>query len=180
MIGLFFVGSIQAQTDNLIAEYSVGKIKIGMTVVEARQAISPMTIGKGVNEFEGDLRHEIKQNGKTIMTILVGGTASSSQGRIVEIFVLDKSFKTSKGVYVGMLLKEAEKKYGKIKRITIDDFGDDHELAIFTNHPKGIQFILSVNGKETRAGKYAKDSQTTTKYKTGSSIYRIIVADQGE
>ena len=180
MIGLFFTGTVQAQKDKLIAEYSAGKIKMGMTVAQARKAVSPMTISKGVDEYEGDMRHQIKLNGKTMMTILVGGTASSFKGRIVEIAVMDKSFKTSKGVSVGMLLSAAEKKYGKITEIRIEEGGGGAEVATFTNQPKGIKFILSVEEKVKRAGRYANDSETTTEYAIGAKIYSIIVYDQGE
>ena len=71
-------------------------------------------------------------------------------------------------------------KYGKITEIRIEDGGGGAEVATFTNQPKGIKFILSVEEKGKRAGRYANESETTTEYATGAKIYSIIVYDQGE
>jgi len=165
-IGLFFTSLVQAQTNKLITKDSAGNVKIGMTVDQARAAVRPLILGNGVNEFEGDMRHRIKQGQNLVMTILVGGTASIYQGQITEIVVWGKRFQTAEGVRVGMALGDAEKKYGKVEKIEKNE-QNDFEYVTFANHPKGILFTLEISGETVScqdAGIYDTNETTATKY----------------
>ena len=167
--GLFLAGSIEAQTNKLITKNSVGKVKIGMTLAQVRKTLGPLTLGKAEAASEGDMSYPIKQGKNLVMTIVIGGGASL-KGKVAEIMVLDRSYKTADGVHVGMLLSEAEKKYGQIKEIS-DDM--EMEMVTFTNQPEGFSFTLAGSGKGKLAGIYDKDDQTATKYHAGAKLKSI-------
>ncbi len=160
-------GPVQAQTTNLITGNSAGAIKLGMSAAKARRVAKPLKVGSGQNVFEGDTQYRVTSGKKLVMTFI------EYAKKIASIEVWDKSYRTAKGVSVGMSLRDLEKRYGKLKQIENllgEGGGPEGESAIFANQPKGIAFIVAVRGKGKQAGIYP-DADTTTTSKHNAGIY---------
>ena len=96
---------------------------------------------------------------------------------------MDSAYKTAEGVYAGMLVADAEMKYGKVKSI----YNDAHigETGEFTNQSQGFNFIFT--GKKSApadyspAGVYNTDRDgKTSKYTLGSYISSISISNFDE
>ena len=88
--------------------------------------------------------------------------------KIEVISVFNERFKTQDQVYPGMLLKEVEKKWGKLKEIVISD-ADSGEYAKFEKQPKKL--TLKVDG-----GKFKEGERRTDKYEKDGKIYCISIS----
>ncbi len=168
IVCLFGVGLVHAQKNKLITSRSAGVIKLGASAAQARRAARPLKVSKGVNVFEGDMLSRVTNGKKLVMTFI------EYTGKITSIEVFDPTYRTAEGVHVGMKLEAIEKKYGKLKKIVIDE-QNDGEFAVFADQPKGLRFRLAVSGKGKRAGIYAKDSWETTSYNPGIFVKSISV-----
>lgn len=161
--------------DNLITEYSVGKVKLGMTVAEARKVLSGMTFERAV-DGEGLVSVLVKRGKETIMLIYAdetdGNEPINENGIIESIEVRSKDFQTAKGVRIGTKIGEVEKKYGKVKEIMISEI-EGREYAEFVNQPTG--FMFQSYGDEGTAGTYKEEERKTTKYNPSGYIYSILV-----
>lgn len=176
MLMMSFGAIVNAQTksaNNLITENSAGKVKLGMTVAEARKVLSGMTFERAV-DGEGLVSVLVKRGKEIIMLIDAGerdGNEPIDESAIIEsIEVRSKEFQTAKGVRVGTKISEAEKKYGKVKEIMISEI-EGREYAEFINQPGS--FMFQSYGDEGTAGKYKEEERKTTKYTPSGYIFSI-------
>jgi hypothetical protein len=172
-----------AGNQKLITAHAAGPVKLGMTVAQVRQAVKPMTLsrtsdGEGIALVAVSLSKKQapakSDDERMVMTLYAGeedpDAPVDEKAKIKMAEVWDKSFKTSRGVHVGMLLRDVEKLYGKVKRIVISEI-ESREYATFTNQPAGITFRVSYD-----AGKYEPGKQSTTRYNPGACVYSIIIS----
>lgn len=159
--------------DNLITETSVGKLKLGMTVAEARKVLNGMTL-KRTSDGEGAVLIAVDRGKDAILTIYAGEddfNAPINENAIIEfIEVWSKDFQTAKGVRVGMKIGEVEKSYGKVKEILISEI-ESREFVEFVDQPKGLMFRSL--GDEGAAGNYEKEERKTTEYLPNGYLFSI-------
>ena len=162
-------------SNNLITSDSAGAVRLGMTVAQAGKTLKGMTLERAT-DGEGIALIAVKKGDKTLMTFYAGEENPESKidekAKIEQIEVWDKSYRTAKGVYVGMLVSNVEKKYGKVRQIILSEL-ESREYAAFVNHPKGMDFRL-MNDNST-AGVYANRQTTTTKYAKNTYLFSILV-----
>ncbi|MCB1025501.1 MAG: hypothetical protein KDB79_13985 [Acidobacteria bacterium] len=164
-----------AQIANLITGNSAGKVKIGMTVGEARNAMRGFTFSR-VSDGEGIALIEVKRRNQTQMRLYAGEfdpkAAINNSSRIEFIEVWSSNYRTAEGVYPRMRIAQAERKYGKILSIMLSEI-ESREFARFTNQPKGVDFRIA--GRNRRAGIYPSGSTVTTRYSPTAYLSSIIV-----
>lgn len=171
------LGTVSAQktNDNLITGNSAGKVKLGMTVAEARQALGGMKLER-TSDGDGVALIAVNQGKDTIMTLYAGEEASDNKiddNAIIEfIEVWSKDFQTVEGIRPGMKVGEIIKKYGKIKEILLSEI-ESREFADFVNQPKGLQFRLL--SEDSMAGDYKEGENTTMQYTPGAYLFSIQV-----
>jgi hypothetical protein len=136
-----------SRTGYLITPMSVGHIKLGMTIAEARKILKGYEFSRtNVPYTEMDLGISVRKGGKEVFILDAGEgevfdeVPINDKLKIVAITVLDSSYKTADGVHPGMNIASAEKRYGKIKKI--ERTNHTPEFPTFTNDPKGIGFII--------------------------------------
>lgn len=149
------------------------KIHTGMTVKEAVQALKPerQTYELGPDSGWGLVIHD-KADLKDVLLILW------SQGfkdyvidyaaKVNIITILSPKYKTQEGLYVGMLLKDAEAKVGRLKRISTVEPSFE-EFAEFTKVPKGISVAVS-------GGILKEGERETQRYSPGARITKLVVS----
>lgn len=88
--------------------------------------------------------------------------------KVQAIMIHSPKYKTKEGVHVGMLLVDAEKKLGKIKRIYTSE-PTFEEYAEFTNMPKGFGFGVS-------GGIFKEGERETRRYSPDASISKMTLS----
>ncbi len=134
-------------------------IRSGMTFKDAIQALKPECQTYALGGDSGWLL-QIHDNA-SYEEVLMSLWSDESQdytinyaAKIQAIMIHSPKYKTKEGVHVGMLLTDAEKKLGKIKRIYTSE-PTFEEYAEFAKMPKGISFgvsggILKEGERETK------------------------------
>lgn len=174
-LSILLAAGADAQPAKLITQNSAGKVKVGMTVAQARKAAAPMKLSR-TSDGEGIALIAVKEGKVEVMTLYAGegdrAARVNNNARIEQIWVWDRSYKTANGVHPGMLLRVAEKRYGKVRKIEMSEI-ESREFAEFASHPKGIDFRLQ--GKNDQAGVYPSGSSTATAYTPGAYIDSVQV-----
>lgn len=157
----------------LITSDSVGAIKLGMTVAEARKVMPKATFTR-LSDGEGIALIGVLQNKDVLMTLYAGEedneSAIDENAKIEFIEVWNSDYKTADGVHPNMKLSDAEKKYGKVKEIMMSEI-ESREYAAFSKHPKELNFRLSA--KNSMAGVYTDGKMKTSKYSPDAYISSI-------
>lgn len=152
-----------------ITDDSVGKVRLGMTVAEARQVMQGSTFILSGN----DPMHLIV-DGETggvmqFATLNIDEKGNElplgDSSKIIMLQVNDSRFQTAEGVRPGMSIAEAEKKFGKLKELSLS-YGTI-ESGTFTAQPKSMSFVFQGIGTEL-AGRYddSKGGDPREKYTT--------------
>lgn len=174
--------SVSAQQNFLITEKSVGAVRLGMTVAQARKALRGYKLER-TSDGDGVALIEVTRAGKFVMNLHAGeenaGAPVNEKAKIEFIEVWDARFKTASGLRPQMLIRAAEKTLGKVTQVVTSEI-ESREYAVFTRKPKGLQF--RVEGRETNrggqtAGIYAAGKRRGTKTTPGAYIVSISVAD---
>ncbi len=182
---LFVLGQT---TKNLITKDSVGSIKLGMTVGEAKKVLPKGQKLAPAPGDEGTMLVGVYEGDKLLLTIGDYGDFRGSEDEIpplnekqkIEIMlIMDSRFKTAEGIGVGMPIAETEKKYGKLKEM----FNYPHagEFGKFESQPEFLSFNFRPKGDKNEAGIYeavpdcAEDAyppscRVAKKYNPGSYI----------
>ncbi len=173
----------------LITPNSVGDIRLGMTIAEARKVLKGVKFDQRDYSEEG-VWVELSKNGTELdmrfMTdqkdYATGNTDKvpiKESAKIESIQFSDKRYKTADGVHVGMTIKDAEQKFGKIKKITFLEY-DASEDVEFSNAPSSYSFDVSPkegSPREARAAIYTNNLNITTKYNIGAYISSFEISD---
>jgi hypothetical protein len=178
--------SSNKKTNYLITTKSAGDVRFGMTIAGARKIL------KGA-KFTRDMGEEVPiisvdQGGKSLLWLYTDGRGDDTSPiveteKIEGIDIFDSRFKTADGVHCRMTVSDAEKKFGKLKKIWKEG-PTGNELATFSRHPKGFNLwiaprVLRQDSKTFQyntAGIYGKeDPDNTTRYETGAIISMISI-----
>ncbi len=177
----------QNKSNVLITATSVGPLKLGMTVGEARRVLTGLTIAAAPGS-EGYSSLGAYEGEKLILELGAYFVQADENGelppideneKISSIGVIDSRYSTAEGVRVGTTIADAEKYFGKLKSIFFDQHSG--EFGEFTNAPGGFTFMLSGKDDSTGAGNYEGTEQLdygqrTTKYNPGSVISSISIS----
>jgi hypothetical protein len=162
-------------TSHRITATSVGPVKLGMTVAQARRVLAGYTLRRG-SDGEGVALIEVRRGGQEVMKLFADepdpARPINARARVRWIEVWDNSYTTRAGVHPGMPLREVEQKYGKLKQITRSEI-ESREYATFAKEPAGLQF--RVEGSSGEAGRYPNGSNTATAYVPSARVVAISI-----
>lgn len=161
IILIFSLSVFGETTKNLITKDSVGDIKLGMTVGEAKKVLPKGLRLAPAPGDEGTWLVGVYEGKKLLLTIGdYGDYRDSKEGlppinekqKIEVMLIKDSRYKTAEGIGVGTTLAEAEKKYGKLKEMFY--YPHEGEFGKFENQPESLQFYFRPKGKFVEAGIY--------------------------
>ena len=170
----------QGGSEFLITSESVGSVRLGMTINEAKRALDDAEFNmQGEN---GEVK--VFRKGKLTMIASVEMTDANeitSNSKIYAVKVIDARYRTASGVYPGMAIAAAEKLMGKLGRMTLS-YGET-ETADFANQPAGFSFEFKGTNSQ-KAGIYDVKypdprEQFATRFNAGAYIYSVGVALYG-
>lgn len=184
LVAIFIsLGSIVtgAQTSTLITSNAAGSIKLGMTIAHARRAMKGYRL-KRVSDGEGVALIGVARGGRQIMTLYAGeedrDAKINENAKIEQIWVWDPRYRTAHGIHPNMLVKNAERILGKVKRVFMSEI-ESREYAEFRKKTKGLMFRIGVNssGKYLTAGIYVVGTRRGTRCVPTASIIGIEISD---
>ncbi len=165
--------TLNNQPNYLITDKSVGEIQLGMTIAEARKAMSDAEFSR-TSDGDGVALISVKRGDVQLMTLYANEEDRekpiNEDSRIVNIEVWDSQFQTAEGVHPKMKLSEVEKIYGKVTKIIKSEI-ESREFAECTNQPKGLLFRL-----ESGDGIYPEGQRETKRYAPQAAILSITVS----
>lgn len=178
---VIFAGNtnISAQSTFAITENSVGRVRLGMTVAEARRAMPGYTFRRS-SDGEGVALIEVRRRNRLYMTLYAGEENSSrpinDSAKIEQIEVWNSFYRTAKGVYPGIPVSRAERIYGKVQEIMMSEI-ESREYAKFTNQPDYLTF--RVQAKDATAGVYPRGQMKSIRAASNAYIAGIIISERG-
>ncbi|HEX6729678.1 MAG TPA: hypothetical protein VF074_06695 [Pyrinomonadaceae bacterium] len=165
----------QTSTRTLITEKSIGPVRLGMTVARVRKALPGYKLSR-TSDGEGLALIAVERRGKTLLTLYAGeldpNRRINDRAVIEHIEAIDASYRTSAGVHTRMSLREVEKRYGKLKEITLSEI-ESREYASFDKQPAGIH--LRVMSDSGAAGTYAEGKNSTKQYAPNAYVFSISI-----
>ncbi|MEZ5424627.1 MAG: hypothetical protein R2747_00050 [Pyrinomonadaceae bacterium] len=188
LIAIFtFSATAQVSDDFLITGGAVGRVRLGMTVGEARKIWRDYQFER-TRDGEFSALIAVKRGNRQLVTIkadekgyLNEDSPIQNDAPIEFMEVWDKSFKTAEGVSPGMTLRAAEGIYGKVKRIELSQI-ELREYAEFAGQPEGLDFRLSsredyagVNYRATGRGEETGE-RITREYVPSAYIFNITIS----
>jgi hypothetical protein len=175
------IGIADAQAKYLITRNSVGNVRLGMTVAQARKALKGFTLRR-ILGAEPSALIEVSKSGKAVMNLYAGeedpDAKIDGKAKIEFIEVFDANYKTADGIRPKMPVKTAERILGKIERVFMSEI-ESREFVIFRKKPKGLLFRADVNGsgRYMTAGIYPKDERNGTRCAPTAYILSVQVSD---
>ncbi len=176
-----FAGSadISAQSAYTITENSVGPVRLGMTVAEAKRALRAYTFRRA-SDGEGIALIEVTRRNRVYMRLFAGEEDSrrpiNNSAKIEQIEVLNPLYRTPKGIYPGIRVDRAERIYGKVQEIVMSEI-ESREYAKFANQPDYYTFRVQANN--ATAGVYPRGQMTTIRAASNAYISGIIISEGG-
>ncbi len=179
---------------------SAGPIRLGMTIVQARESLDPgyqlvdppnlalrsqsplpdsmgSELGSPALHVLNDLFSVRDPSGTRVMEFLMSNPADPENpgNRIVMISAISPRFSTAEGVRPGNRIAEVVHIYGPASLLDSDNGGFGREWVVFRNGPGGIRFQASRANEGPLAGIYGASSLTTSSYVTGSKIQALVI-----
>jgi hypothetical protein len=185
--------------NRLITDRSVGPVRIGMKLSEARRLLPGSVLQR---QFDGDGLPwvAILQNDEVLMLVLADDPGADRNGSLAEdlrhparllttenridathpidvIQVFHPAFRTAEGVGPETPLQDVEQKYGKLRRIEWSEV-EQREFAYFSHQPKHLQFRVD-GGSAGEAGLYGKRkgaTAVTRRYTPSARVLSVTVS----
>jgi hypothetical protein len=174
------VGFEKAELNFLITNNSVGPVRLGMTVAQARRVLSGLTLSRTF-DGEGIVLIAVKRCDETVMTLYAGEQSPKSRldehGKIEFIEVWSASYHTAIGVHPRMHLREVEQWYGRVTEIRMSEI-EAREFATLATQPRRIH--LRVTSDAGMAGIYNEGQNTTTRYAPSTYVKSISITGGGQ
>jgi hypothetical protein len=166
---------VQADNKNktyLITASSIGPIKLGMTLDEARRAF-PIATFERTSDGDGMALVSIGVDKEVLMSVYADEDNSEApidgSKKITFIEALSALCATKNGIHPGLKVLDTEKILGKTKEIQKSEI-ESREYISFANQPKALTFRLDYTGF------FEGDKMTTTKFDPQGKIDSIIIS----
>jgi hypothetical protein len=167
-----------AQTSSnrgLITRNSIGAVRLGMTVAQARKALRGTTLSR-TSDGEGLALIAVTRKNTTLMTLFAGETNPDApinqRAKVEHIEALDSGYRTASGVHPKMYLRNVEGKFGKLKEVVLSEI-EAREFATFTRQPAWLH--LRLRNDSGMAGIYAEGQTKTEKYEPSAYVFSISI-----
>jgi hypothetical protein len=161
---LALAGSAFAQTC-LIKVNTVGAVHAGMTMAQARAALSGATF-KPSEDHDQLAIVIVTRAGKRVMDLYPD---QDNRSKLEMIRVYDPACSTAEGVHPGMALREVEKQFGKLTRVALYE-GEPTERAEFPKTPSWLEI------ESRNAGIYPQGKRCTDRFKDSAMVDSLFVS----
>ncbi|WP_204102445.1 MULTISPECIES: hypothetical protein [Spirulina sp. CCY15215] len=171
-----------SQNNTLISGEGIGQVKFGMTFAEAKavlgEEVEYVLEPHYIVDFDAI---SVRQDGEVLFYILHFAEQPLKDDDLITFLQTNNpAFQTAEGVHAGMLIKDAEKIYGKASLFTSEV--ESRESVNFQNEPKEKLYFGTFGGganADIPAGIYPDPDtlpRDTTEYREDATIQYISVS----
>ena len=165
-------GEIPSRAERLIAHGGVGRLRLGMTLDEARRAVPAATF-KRASDGDGAALVEVRLSPTGTLIVSAGEDDPDApidwRRAIRAIETRAPEFHTADGVHPGSLVKDVIKVYGAVKTI-IESEVESRQYIAFDNQPEWLILRLDYTGI------FANGAHVTRQYDPAARIYSIAIS----
>jgi hypothetical protein len=150
---------------------TVGAVHAGMTVRQAREVLAG-TQFKQSEDIDKIAIFIVTRGATRLMDLYPyqeDGVKESSKIELVRVY--DPACVTAEGVHAGMPLAEVQKRFGKLKRLTLND-GLPREIAEFEKVPSWLE----IDAGDGSAGIYPKGMHCADRFKPSATVFSLWVS----
>jgi hypothetical protein len=160
------------QDDYLISQLGVGKIRLGMTLAEARRALPAATFARAA---DGDGVSLVKVTLAPERSLMLWADEDDPDAaidwtkkvRTIETF--SAAFHTAEGVHPDAAVSEVESVYGKTRSIEMSEI-ESRQFIVFARQPEYLTLRLNYTGI------FSDGKRSTTEFEPGAKIMSIAVS----
>ena len=172
VVGESAVAVGRVPSDYVISATSVGPIRLGMTLDEARRA-APAAVFQRASDGEGAALVEAALAPGATMMLWAGEDDADAtvdwSKRIENIETFSPAFHTASGVHPGSLVADVERVYGGTRAITLSEI-ESRQYIEFESQPSWLRFRLDYTGI------FQGEGRTTKEYSPGAKIHSLAIA----
>ncbi len=155
----------------LVTKTSIGPLRIGMTLGEARKVLAAAHFER-TTSGDGLALVKVDVGGETLMLIYADEGDPESpvdwSKKVQGLWAFHPSCRTAGGVHPGSSVEDAIRAYGRVKEIFTSEI-ESREFISFESAPEGLVFRLD------NSGVYKENARTTTQFKKDARILAIYV-----
>ena len=163
--------SAPAETSCIVTDSSMGPVRLGMTLAEAKQVLPGASFERG---FDGDgvASVNVVVARDSIMSLVADGDEDETidvTRPIVFMETFSRSCRTADGVHPGALVADVERILGKVTRITLSEI-ESRQFVQFARQSGELNFRLDYTGI------FADGARETQRFEPEAEIFSIAIA----
>ena len=160
--------------DYVISQAGVGRIRLGMTLAEARRALPSATFARATDGEGIPLVEVTLAPGQSVMLWADEADAEAAidwakHVKMIETF--SPAFRTMEGVHPGISVRDVEAIYGTIRQIELSEI-ESRQYIVFANQPEYLTFRLDYTGI------FRDGARTTTEFEPEAKIMSIAISSR--
>jgi hypothetical protein len=160
------------QTGCLVTRTTVGPLRIGMSLDQARQAVPQLSPSR-TSDGEGVALVDVALDGTSLAIAYAGEDDAEKpvdMARPLEhVETFNAACATAEGIHPGSTVEDAVAAYGPVRIIRRSEI-ESREYVEFERQPAGLQFRLDY------AGDFAEGESETTRHAAGAKLLSIAVS----
>lgn len=165
--------SAPADTSCIVTDSSMGPVRVGMTLAEAKRALPGASFERG---FDGDgvASVDVVVANDSLMSLVANGDEDEVidwTKPIAFIETFSRSCRTADGVHPGALVADVERILGKVTRITLSEI-ESRQFVQFERQPGDLHFRLDYTGI------FAEGARETQRFEPEAKIFSIAIASR--
>jgi hypothetical protein len=173
------VTAVQARptADRLITNSSMGKIRLGMSLDEARRTLGTVAVLSRTEDGDGAAFVAVMEGQEHTLTLWADeedpATPIDWSRRIEYIDTSNAAFHTEAGMRPGALVEDVVRLFGPVTEIVVSEI-ESRQFITFERQPPALTFRLDYTGI------FADGARRTTRFSAGATILSIAISSRDQ
>jgi hypothetical protein len=163
--------------ERLITASSMGRIRLGMTLDQARQALGPTAVLSRTSDGDGAALVAVTEGPEDMLTLWANEDDPATPidwARPIEyIQTFNAAFQTAEGVQPGALVTDVVRIFGPVTEIVASEI-ESRQFITFARQPSALTFRLDYTGI------FAAGTRRTTQFSAEAKILSIAISSQDQ
>lgn len=167
-------GRAATEDDYVISQSGIGRIRLGMTLAEARRAL-PSTSFVRATDGEGVALIKVTFAPGESLSLWADEDDPDAPidwaKKVESIETFSPAFRTGEGVHPGIPVRDVETVYGATRQIELSEI-ESRQYIVFANQPEYLTFRLDYTGI------FRDGARTTTEFEPEAKIMSIAISSR--
>jgi hypothetical protein len=163
--------------DRLITNSSMGRLRLGMTLDEARRTLGTVAVLSRTEDGDGAALVAVMEGQEPTLTLSANEDDPARpidwSRPIQYIATSNAAFHTAEGVRPGALVEDVVRLFGPVTEIVVSEI-ESREFITFERQPPALTFRLDYTGI------FTDGARRTTRFSTGATILSIAISSRDQ